>query len=153
MPVPQPDDPHAPSIEGLHPEPVLCHDGATLMRRAFYTFGDRRYFLGIAALVNSLRLLGHGETIHVLDFGLTDAQRATLEREVELVAAPPGSSPLLGHFGLPLERPADAMVMLDSDVIATRSLEPIFRLVEGGKLVVYTEGPSEPRRDRRRSIT
>ena len=45
------------------------------MNAAFYCVADARYFLGAVGMINSLRVLGHEETVYVLDCGLTDGQR------------------------------------------------------------------------------
>ena len=44
------------------------------MSAAFYCVSDDRYFLGAVGLINSLRLVGHSEPIHLLDCGLTAGQ-------------------------------------------------------------------------------
>ena len=41
----------------------------------FYCVADERYFLGAVGMINSLRLQGHAEPIHVLDCGLRPGQR------------------------------------------------------------------------------
>ncbi|MGH2925621.1 MAG: hypothetical protein ACRDK1_06565 [Solirubrobacterales bacterium] len=89
---------------------------------AFYCVTDSRYFLGAVATVNSLRLLGHEEPIHVLDCGLTEHQRGLIEPHVTLVAAPQEAPPWLLKTVAPLEHPADVMVLIDADIIVTRSL-------------------------------
>ena len=95
------------------------------MRAAFYCVADERYFLGAVGLVNSLRLVGHRERIFVLDCGLDDEQRELLAPEVELVAAPPGAPPWLRKTVAPLRRPADVAVLVDADMIVTRSLSEL----------------------------
>src|SRR5687767_1684065 len=93
---------------------------------AFYCVADSRYFLGAVALVNSLRLVGHREPIHLLDCGLTDEQRELLSAEVVLVDGPANIAPALLKTIGPVAHPAEVVVMLDTDLIVTRSLaEPI----------------------------
>ncbi len=87
---------------------------------AFYCVTDARYFLGAVATVNSLRLLGHDEPIHVLDCGLDEHQRALLEPHVTLVPAPKDAPPWLLKTVAPLRHPADVMVLIDADIIVTR---------------------------------
>ena len=41
--------------------------------RQIFTMGDAGYFLGIVALINSLRLTGNHEPVTVLDLGMTPA--------------------------------------------------------------------------------
>ena len=93
------------------------------MRAAFYCVADERYFLGAVGLVNSLRLVGHREPIYLLDCGLRADQRALLEREVEVVAAPEDAPPTLLKTIAPLAHPAEAMVLIDTDMIATQPLD------------------------------
>jgi hypothetical protein len=109
---------------------------------AFYCVTDARYFLGAVATVNSLRLLGHDEPIHVLDCGLDEHQRALLEPHVTLVAAPKDAPPWLLKTVAPLQHPADVMVLIDADIIVTRSLaEPIARAAE--PMVIAVENDTD----------
>jgi hypothetical protein len=110
--------------------------------RAIYFLADRRYFLGAVALVNSLRLAGQREPIVMLDCGLTAAQRRLLEREVTAVDAA-GSDrvalPFLLRAKAPLQSPAETMLLLDADIIVTRSLELLFSLAETGRIVAFED--------------
>jgi hypothetical protein len=54
----------------------------------FFTFGTANYFPGVVALINSLRLLGHGEEVVVLDEGCTPRQQERLRRHCTLVTRP-----------------------------------------------------------------
>ena len=92
---------------------------------AFYTAADANYFLGLAGLVNSLRLLGHPEPVIVVDLGLAGWQRTLLEDHVMLVPAPPGLHPFSCVWEGPRLRPAETMVLIDADMVVTRPLEPI----------------------------
>ena len=106
---------------------------------AFYCVADERYFPGAVGLINSLRLLGHTEPIHLLDCGLTASQRELLAGEAELVAAPDGRPPWLLKTVAPLVRPADVMVLLDTDLVATRSLAPLIERAAEGRLVAFAD--------------
>jgi hypothetical protein len=107
---------------------------------AFYCVTDARYFLGAVATVNSLRLLGHDEPIHVLDCGLDEHQRALLEPHVTLVPAPKDAPPWLLKTVAPLRHPADVMVLIDADIIVTRSLaELIDRAAEPRAIAVEND--------------
>jgi hypothetical protein len=100
---------------------------------AFYCVADERYFLGTVGLVNSLRLIGHHEPIRVLDCGLREDQRRLLAPEVELIEAPADAPPTLLKTIAPLARPAQVIVLIDTDMIVTRSLtELIDRAADGG---------------------
>jgi hypothetical protein len=89
---------------------------------AFYCVADSRYFLGAAAMLNSLRVLGHAEPVFVLDCGLTDRQRELLAPHASLVPAPSDAPPWLLKTVAPLRHPAEVMVLIDADIIATRPL-------------------------------
>jgi hypothetical protein len=106
---------------------------------AFYCVADRRYFLGAVGLVNSLRLVGHTEPIHLLDCGLTDAQRELLAAEVRLVEGPEDAAPHVLKAIAPLRHPAEVMVMIDTDMIATRSLAPLIAETSGGRVVAFRD--------------
>ena len=104
---------------------------------AFYCVADARYFLGAVGLVNSLRLLGHDEPVFLLDCGLDPPQRALLEPEAEVIDAPAGVPPWLLKTVVPLARPADLMVLLDTDIVVTRVLAPLLERARAGSLVAF----------------
>jgi hypothetical protein len=104
---------------------------------AFYCVADDRYFLGAVGLINSLRLVGHDEPIHVLDCGLTGAQRELLGPDVELVEAPADAPPTMLKTIAPLAAPADAMVLIDTDMIVTRPLGDLIDRAAAGRVVAF----------------
>jgi hypothetical protein len=105
---------------------------------AFYCVADERYFVGAVSLVNSLRLLGHTEPVNVLDCGLTAAQRELLAPQTSLLAASgDGTPPWLLKTVAPLESPTETMVLLDTDMVATRSLAPLIERAAAGRIVVF----------------
>jgi hypothetical protein len=104
---------------------------------AFYCISDARYFLGVVGMVNSLRLLGHREPIYLLDCGLTSEQRRLLGDEVVLVDAPEDTPPYLLKTIAPLRRPAEVMVLIDADMIATRPLAGPIAIAAEGKVVAF----------------
>ena len=110
---------------------------------AFYTVADARFFVGLVALLNSLRLTGHDEPLLVHDCGLDPRQRELLAPHVELVPAPAVRSPVLLTGRLPLERPAGVVVLIDSDVIVTRSLAPLLETAATGSIVAAADRHSE----------
>ena len=87
-------------------EPLGCPGQGRPMNAAFYCVADERYFLGAVGLINSLRLVGHDEPIHLLDCGLRARparaarlrgharrrphRRARARAEDDRAAAPPG---------------------------------------------------------------
>ena len=105
------------------------------MRAAFYCVADERYFLGAVGLVNSLRLVGHGEPIFLLDCGLTEEQRALLDGEVRLVDGPTDAAPHTLKTIAPLRHPAETRVLIDTDMIATRSLGGLISRAGEGHVV------------------
>lgn len=104
----------------------------------FFTVADARFFPAAAGLVNSLRVVGHDEPIVLLDCGLTPDQREVLGPECRLVS-PPISEPinpqLLKPFAHLLD-PDGVVVILDSDLIVVRKLDPFIREAANGALCV-----------------
>lgn len=105
------------------------------MTAAFYCVADDRYFLGAAALINSLRLIGHDEPIRVLDCGLTREQRALLEPEATVLDGPRGPAPYVLKAVAPRIIRADVAVLIDTDMIVTRSLQPLIETAAEGRIV------------------
>jgi hypothetical protein len=110
---------------------------AELPAAAFYCVADERYFLGAVGLVNSLRIVGHAEPIHLLDCGLTARQRELLGGQVILVDAPDDAPPTLLKTIAPLAHPAETMVLLDTDLIVTRSLGELIGTAARGSVVAF----------------
>jgi hypothetical protein len=105
---------------------------------AFYCVTGRDFFPGAVALLNSLRLVGHDEPLYVLDHGLEAHQRDRLAAHATVVPAPPGDAPpSMLKLVLPLERPADVVAILDTDLIATRSLAPLIDAAAAGALAGF----------------
>ncbi len=104
---------------------------------AFYCVSDASYFLGAVGLVNSLRVLGHTEPIFVLDCGLTDAQREMLSPHVTLVRDESGTPPWLLKTIAPLAHPAEVMVLIDADMIVTRSFAELIDCAAEGRVVAF----------------
>ena len=93
---------------------------------AFFSVSNQRDFLGIVALVNSLREVGHDESFYLADCGLTEEQRAILREHVRLVEAPTDVPPPLLKTYAPLTVDPSVALILDADVIV---LEPLTDLV------------------------
>ena len=107
----------------------------------FYTIANARYFPGLVALLNSLRLTGHDQELVVLDEGLTAEQRARLDPLVRLVELP---EERLGHPALAkpyphLLDPTGVVTLIDSDIIVTRSLAPALADAAAGKIAAYRD--------------
>ena len=110
-------------------------------RPTFYTVADHRFFVGVVALLNSLRIAGNDGELVVLDCGLRRDQRARLEPHATLVAAPPeiARNPYLVKPYPHLLRPSGVVVLIDSDVIVTGSLAEIVQHAEAGRIAIYPE--------------
>jgi hypothetical protein len=104
---------------------------------AFYCVADARYFLGAVGLINSLRLVGHDEPIYLLDCGLTAEQRGLLAPEVTLVPAPADVPPYLLKTIAPLRHPAGVTILIDTDMIVTRSLSELIADAASGAVVAF----------------
>jgi hypothetical protein len=108
------------------------------MTVSFYCVTGRDFFPGAVALLNSLRLVGHEEPLHVLDCGLEPRQRELLAAHAEVVDAPDDAPPSLQKLVLPLSHPAETMALLDADVIVTRPLTELIERAAGGRLVAFS---------------
>jgi hypothetical protein len=104
---------------------------------AFYCVADERYFLGAVGTINSLRLLGHEEPIHLLDAGLTAKQRALIEPAATVVPAPAATPPWLLKTVAPLAHPAATMVLIDADIVVTRPLGELIDRAAEGRVVAF----------------
>jgi hypothetical protein len=125
----------------------ITHQGCTLTDPSmssgatFYTVSDAAYFPGTVALLNSLRLTGNGEELIVLDNGLTGEQRRRLAGHATVVDLPDTSDKhpytlkpfpfLVGATGV--------VVLIDSDMIVTASLEPTIRRAEAGRICLFPD--------------
>ena len=85
-------------------------------------------------MINSLRLIGHREPIYLLDCGLSDDQRELLAAEVTIVEAPAEAPPYLLKTIAPLAHPAEVMVLIDADMIVTRSLGELIERAHGSRI-------------------
>jgi hypothetical protein len=109
-------------------------------RAAFYCVSDERYFPGAVAMINSLRLLGHAEPIYVVDCGLHADQRELLAGEAKILAAKDDSPPVLQKTHAPLRHPAEVAILIDADLIVTRSLEGLIDRASTGKVLAVDDG-------------
>ena len=104
------------------------------MSAAFYVVADERYFLGAVGLVNSLRLVGHDEQVHVLDCGFTAEQRDIFAPHANVVPAPDDTPPWLLKTVAPLAHPAKVMVLIDADMVVTRRLDALTDVAAAGRI-------------------
>jgi hypothetical protein len=91
-------------------------------------------------MLNSLRLLGHREPVLVLDCGLTSQQRELLTPHLTLVPGPDNALPYLLKTIAPLRHPAEVTVLIDADIIVTRSLTELIEQARNGKVVAFRTG-------------
>ncbi|MEI9941311.1 MAG: glycosyltransferase [Pseudomonadota bacterium] len=108
----------------------------------FFTVSDSRYFLGVTAMVNSLRICGHTEEIVVLDCGLTPDQRQLLRKECSvrpLLESRQASHPTYYKLSAPRAHSAEKVVLIDSDMIVTGHLGGLLEDLERGKIVGYPD--------------
>ena len=114
----------------------------------YVTVVDNAYFLGAVALVNSLRITGNAGTVLVIDAGLTNDQRDRLSPHCEIRPVPvDGRGVVPSYF-----KPTVAMlglhgvvVFLDSDMIVTGNLEPLYSPAAEGAICVFPDGMPERR--------
>lgn len=107
----------------------------------FYTLATGAYFPGTVALLNSLRLCGNPGELIVADAGLDAEQRSSLERHVEIVPMPADLAARLTlakpYAGRLQER--GVAVLIDSDMLVTRSLERYIALARRGAICVFAD--------------
>ena len=101
----------------------------------FYCVASDEHFVGLVALLNSLRLTGHDAPLFVTDCGLTARQRERLAPHVVLVEVEDQRTPHLAKWAGPLTHPAEVSVLLDVDLIALRSLDPLVAVAQHRPLV------------------
>ena len=103
----------------------------------FYCVVSELYFLGAVGMINSLRLAGHDEQIVALDCGLTPPHRALLEGVATVLDPPAGREPYTLKPHGPLTRPSELMVLIDTDMVVTRSLAPLLERAGDGRVVGF----------------
>ena len=106
---------------------------------AFYCISSDLYFPGAVALVNSLRLVGHSEPIFLLDCGLSDAHRELIATEVTIVETSAESAPHLLKTIAPTRHPAQTMVLIDVDMIATQPLTELIEAAAKNRVVAVKD--------------
>lgn len=111
----------------------------TTQASAFYVAAESRHFLGLVALINSLRLVGHDEPIYIGDCGLVEAHRRRLAAHATLVEADGARPPHMAKMVAPLAHPTDVMVLIDADIIVTRPLTELIDHAGSGKVVAFAD--------------
>jgi hypothetical protein len=118
----------------------------TELECAFYSVANSRHFIGVVALVNSLRLVGHNEAIFVVDAGLTPDQQQVLDGQVTLIPAPEDVPVIFLKQVAPMTHPAGVSVLLDADIIVTRPLTELIDVAGSGRIAGFIN--NEPNEDR-----
>ena len=121
-------------------------------RTCVYTLADSRYFVGLVALLNSLRLTGNHQEVVVLDCGLEERQRARLGAHATVVRLPvevARRNVLAKPYVHRLAGPSELVVWIDSDVIVTGSIDWIVAGAAGGGIAVFPVDWPEQRGRRR----
>jgi hypothetical protein len=113
----------------------------SLERIRLFTIADQDYFLGLAALVNSLRLHGCDAPLTVLDLGLTPNQREIFGEQCEFLSPRElaGLHPWLLHPFACTLRPVDIVIYVDADVIVTQPLDEIIDCARRGRICVFRD--------------
>src|SRR5262245_13173902 len=106
---------------------------------AYYTIADAPFFPGLVALMNSLRLVGEEAPLYVVDCGLTSTQRQRLSHHVIFVPPHRSLHPVLQKATGPIAHPARIMVVIDSDILVTRPLTPLFEDAARGNVVAVED--------------
>jgi hypothetical protein len=107
----------------------------------FYTISDAPFFPATVALLNSLRLSGNEGRLVILDRGLAAGQRKRLEAHADVVdvdverPAGPYVYKAFPHlFGA-----SGVLVLIDSDIIVTKSLDDVVELARQGRICVFAD--------------
>lgn len=110
-----------------------------MQKTAFYCMSSELYFPGAVAMINSLRLIGHAEPIYLLDCGLTPAHRELLAQEATIVPAPTDVPPYMLKTIAPTLHPAGTMVLIDVDMVVTRSLSELIDQAATGRVIAFDD--------------
>lgn len=117
-----------------------------------YTLADSGYFVGLVALLNSLRLTGNQQELVVLDCGLSAQHRELLQEHATVVPLPTEvakrkflAKPYLQQF----VSPEELVVYIDSDIVVTAALDPILASAARGRICMAPVDWPEKRQRRR----
>jgi len=107
----------------------------------FFTIGDEAFFGGVAGLVNSLRRQGYTQRIVIADCGFTASQRHKLESHATLIPLSRADvkNPQQYKAFPYLLRPRGTVVIVDSDIIVTDSIDDMIGDARSGKIAVFPD--------------
>lgn len=111
------------------------------MSTTWFTVSDDRFFPGVVALINSLRVTGNEGAVVVADLGLRPDQRARLQRVatvVDLSDEHLGNPMLYKAFPHALEVRGQ-VVVIDSDMIVAAPLDDLLVDVAEGRIVLLRD--------------
>src|SRR5438128_2306639 len=111
----------------------------------YFTIADSNYFLGAAALINSLELTGNHGSVVVVDAGLEAWQRERLRAAATVIPldAPAGLAPTYYKSYMGASITGEVLVYFDSDIIVTDSLGGIISLAASGRICAAPDTHSE----------
>jgi len=117
------------------------------VQRTYFTVADNVFFPGLVALLNSLHLTGNAGKLVVLDLGLLPHQRRLLEGHVEFCPRPQRiiDNPLLSKPFPFLQDPEGIIVIIDSDVIVTGSLDEMMENAVAGRICMCSDQTQDQR--------
>jgi len=117
------------------------------VERTYFTVADSLFFPGLVALLNSLHLTGNAGRLVVLDLGLLPHQRQILEGHVEFCPRPQRifDNPLLSKPFPHLLNPEGVIVIIDSDIIVTSSLDEMMSLAAAGHICMFSDETQDQR--------
>jgi hypothetical protein len=110
----------------------------------YYTVSNHRFFLGTVALLNSLHLTGNEGEVVVIDAGLTQSERDLLSAHATIftprrqIDVHPVVMKTQGY----LTQRSGPVVVIDSDMIVTGSLDHVLAHAREGKICVYPDVPA-----------
>ena len=115
-----------------------------MVKVTVYTIANSTFFVGAAALVNSLRLNGYQGEIVLVDTGLTNRQRKVLTGQCRVVDPPRHRGPMKNGYRVAHDELA---ILIDSDIVVTAQLDSLLQRACDGSIVAFVDGWSERRFD------
>jgi hypothetical protein len=108
----------------------------------FITSADSRFFVGAAAMLNSLRLSGNRGAAFVVDAGLRPEQHERLAVAAQVLTVPlalQGLHPLFAKITADLYWSNGVVVLIDSDMIVTSPLDDLIEQAAAGGIAVLPD--------------